>query len=260
MFFRRQQEEGRPRRKVGCLGGCLIFFAVYFICSAILGWIMGDALSSSEVKLEDKTIYRLELKGTLVEQGQKENPFADILGSVPYSNYAHQDNVGLDDLLRNIQLAKNDDKILGIWLDGASLSMAPASAKTLRDALLDFKQSGKWVLASAKNYNGTNYYVASVADRLCIDPTGAVGWYGLVAQKMYFTRLMEKIGVEMQILKVGTFKSAVEPYFRTSMSDADRKQTKEFIDGIWNEYKGAVSASRGIWLTVICFYNRPKSK
>lgn len=246
MFFRRQQEEGRPRRKVGCLGGCLIFFAVYFICSAILGWIMGDALSSSEVKLEDKTIYRLELKGTLVEQGQKENPFADILGSVPYSNYAHQDNVGLDDLLRNIQLAKNDDKILGIWLDGASLSMAPASAKALRDALLDFKQSGKWVLASAKNYNGTNYYVASVADRLCIDPTGAVGWYGLVAQKMYFTRLMEKIGVEMQILKVGTFKSAVEPYFRTSMSDADRKQTKEFIDGIWNEYKGAVSASRGI--------------
>ena len=246
MFFRRQQEEGRPRRKVGCLGGCLIFFAVYFICSAILGWIMGDALSNSEVKLEDKTIYRLELKGTLVEQGQKENPFAGLMGSVPYSNYAQQDNVGLDDLLSNIRLAKNDDKILGIWLDGAELSMAPASAKAIRDALLDFKQSGKWVLATAKNYGGANYYVASVADRICLDPTGSVGWYGLVAQKMYYTRIMEKIGIEMQILKVGTFKSAVEPFFRTSMSDADRKQTKVFIDGIWDEFKAAVSASRGI--------------
>ena len=83
-----------------------------------------------------------------------------------------------------------------------------------------------------------------MADRICLDPTGAVGWYGLVAQKMYYTRVMEKIGVEMQILKVGTFKSAVEPYFRTSMSDADRQQTKEFLDGIWAEYKTAVGASR----------------
>jgi protease-4 len=83
-----------------------------------------------------------------------------------------------------------------------------------------------------------------VADRICLDPTGAVDWNGLAAQKMYFTRLMEKVGVEMQILKVGTFKSAVEPYFRTSMSEADKLQTKQYITGIWDEYKAAVGASR----------------
>ena len=238
-------EQPRPRRRVGCLGGCLIFFAIYFICSAILGWLMGDMFSSSSVELKDKTVYRLQLDGTLIEQAQEENPFAELMGSVPYySNYANENTVGLDEILSNIRLAKNDDKILGIWLDGGSLATAPANAKAIRDALLDFKTSGKWVLASAKNYGQTNYYIASVADRICLDPTGAVSWNGLSAQKMYYTRVMEKIGVEMQILKVGTFKSAVEPFFRTSMSDADRLQTEQYLGGIWDEYKQAVGASR----------------
>ena len=247
IFISRRSAEGeqtRPRRRVGCLGGCLIFFAVYFICSAIIGFMMGDMFSSSSIKLEDKTVYRLQLKGDLVEQAKEDNPFADLMGEVPFGNYASSETVGLDDILSNIRLAKNDDKILGIWLDGAELSMAPASAEAIRDALLDFKTSGKWVLASAKNYGQTNYYVASVADRICLDPTGQVEWNGLAAQKMYYTRLLEKIGVEMQILKVGTFKSAVEPYFRTSMSDADRLQTMQYLEGIWNEYKSAISASR----------------
>lgn len=241
---RSQDGQTRPRRRVGCLGGCLIFFAVYFLCSAILGWIMGDMFSPSTVTLQDKSVYRLQLKGTLVEQAQEQNPFASLMGSVPYGNYAQQETVGLDDILSNIRLAKNDDKILGIWLDGAELSVQPANAKVIRDALLDFKQSGKWVLASAKDYSQINYYIASVADRICLDPTGAVNWNGLAAQRMYYTRLLEKVGVEMQILKVGTFKSAVEPFFRTSMSDADRKQTEEYMGGIWDEFKSAVGASR----------------
>ena len=250
-FFNRRSnnvygEDARPRRKVGCLGGCLIFLVVYFLCCGILGWLMGDMFSSSTVELKDKTVYRLQLKGTLVEQAKEANPFAGLMGSMPYGNYAAEESVGLDNILSNIRLAKNDDKILGIWLDDASLSVAPANAKVIRDALLDFKTSGKWIIASARNYSQTNYYIVSVADRICIDPTGAVNWNGLSAQKMYFTRVLEKIGVEMQILKVGTFKSAVEPFFRTSMSDADRKQTKEYIDGIWAEYKSAVSASRHI--------------
>lgn len=240
-------EQARPRRKVGCLGGCLIFFAVYFICSAILGWIMGDMFSTPEVKLEDKTIYRLELKGTLVEQAQEESPFAGLMKSmpsVPYVGNQNVETVGLDDILSNIRLAKNDDKILGIWVDGAELETAPANAKAIRDALIDFKQSGKWIIASAKSYGQTNYYVISVADRICLDPTGAVDWNGLSATKMYYTRIMEKIGVEMQILKVGTFKSAVEPFFRTSMSDADRLQTEQYLSGIWNEYKAGVGEAR----------------
>ena len=246
IFFSRQTAQGeqRPRRKVGCLGGCLIFFAVYFICSAILGWIMGDAFSSSSVELKDQTVYHLQLKGTLVEQAQEDLPWASMLSSMPYSSYANQDNVGLDQILSNIRLAKNNDKILGIWLDGGQLAMAPASAKAIRDALLDFKSSGKWVIASAKNYGQTNYYLVSVADRICLDPTGEVSWNGLSAQKMYFTRLMEKIGVQMQIVKVGTFKSAVEPFFRTSMSEADKQQTMQYVEGIWSEYKQAVGASR----------------
>lgn len=242
-----EQQEVRPRRRVGCLGGCLIFLAVYFICSAILGWIMGDVFSSSEVNLKDKTIYRMELKGTLVEQAQEESPFAGLMKSmpsVPYVGNQNVETVGLDDILSNIRLAKNDDKILGIWLDGAELSMAPANAKAIRDALIDFKQSGKWIIASAKSYGQTNYYVISVADRICLDPTGAVDWNGLSATKMYYTRIMEKIGVEMQILKVGTFKSAVEPFFRTSMSDADRLQTEQYLSGIWNEYKAGVGEAR----------------
>ena len=241
-----QDGQARPRRRVGCLGGCLIFFAVYFLCSAILGWIMGDMFSSSSVTLQDKTVYRLQMKGTLVEQAQEPNPFAGLMGSVPYGNYAQEQTVGLDEILSNIRLAKNDDKILGIWLDGGELATAPANAKTIRDALLDFKTSGKWVIASAASYGQTNYYIASVADRICLDPTGGVNWNGLSAQKMYLTRVLEKIGVEMQIIKVGTFKSAVEPYFRTSMSDADRKQTEEYVGGIWDEYKTAVGASRGL--------------
>ena len=249
LFSRNMTDDGqqRPRRRVGCLGGCLIFFAVYFICSAILGWFMGDMFSSSSnVELKDKTVYRLELKGTLVEQGQKDNPFAAMMSSVPYSSYAKQDNVGLDDILSNIRLAKTDDKILGIWLDDASMYMGPANAKAIRDALLDFKQSGKWIIASAKNYGISNYYVASVADRICLDPTGAVNWNGLTAQRMYYKRSLDKIGVEMQILKVGTFKSAVEPYFRTSMSDADKLQIQQYLGGIWSEYKDAVGTARHI--------------
>ena len=237
------EQQPRPRRKIGCLGGCLIFFAIYFICSAILGWLMGDMLSSSKVELKDKTVYRLELKGTLVEQAPEENPFAALMSEMPYAN-SPETAVGLDEILSNIRLAKNDDKILGIWLDGGNLSTEPACAKAIRDALKDFKQSGKWIIATSKNYGATNYYIASVADRICIDPTGVVEWNGLSAQKLYFARMFEKIGVEMQIIKVGTFKSAVEPYFRSSMSDADRLQTEQYLQGIWSEYKSAVSESR----------------
>ena len=153
LIIRKTQAEGeRPRRKVGCLGGCLIFLAVYFLCSAILGWIMGDMFSSGNVELKDQTVYRLQLKGTLVEQAQEENPFADMLGSVPYSSYATQESVGLDEILSNIRLAKNDDKILGIWLDGGALSCEPAGVKAIRDALIDFKTSCKWIISTAQDF------------------------------------------------------------------------------------------------------------
>ena len=241
-----RNNEQQPQRRGGCLRGCLIALAIYFVCSFIFGLMMGDMLSPQKVKLEDYSVYKLELNGSLVEQAQEANPFADLMKEVPM--YGDQTvSTGLDQILDNIRLAEQDDKIKGIYLYDGSMAMSPASAKAIRDRLLLFKQrSGKWIIAYSDGYNATNYYVASVADKIYLNFTGHIGWHGLAAQKMYFTRLMEKVGVEMQILKVGTFKSAVEPYFRTSMSEADRLQTQRYLQGIWDEYRQAVSASLGI--------------
>lgn len=237
------KKEGEPRKKMGCLGKTLIGIGLYFGICFLFGLLMGDMMSTPKTKLEENTIYRIDLKGTLVEQAGEENPF-DALFAEMYGQSTT--TVGLSDLLSNIALAKDNDKVLGIYLKGGMLSAGPASAKAIRDALLDFKQSGKFVIAYADSYSQTNYYIASVADKIFFNPVGTLMWDGLTAQKEYYTRLFEKIGIEMQILKVGTFKSAVEPYFRTSMSDADRKQTEQYLGGIWSEMKTAVGQSRQI--------------
>ncbi len=237
------KKEGEPRKKMGCLGKTLIGIGLYFGICFLFGLLMGDMMSTPKTKLEENTIYRIDLKGTLVEQAGEENPF-DALFAEMYGQSTT--TVGLSDLLSNIALAKDNDKVLGIYLKGGSLSAGPASAKAIRDALIDFKQSGKFIIAFADSYSQTNYYIASVADKIFFNPVGTLMWDGLTAQKEYYTRLFEKIGIEMQILKVGTFKSAVEPYFRTSMSDADRKQTEQYLGGIWSEMKTAVGQSRQI--------------
>ena len=237
------KKEGEPRKKMGCLGKTLVGIGLYFLFCGILGWLMGDMMSTPKTTLEENTIYRIDLKGSLVEQATEENPFNSIMGELYGQSTT---TVGLSDLLNNIALAKDNDKVLGIYLKGGSLVAGPASAKALRDALLDFKKSGKFIIAYSDSYSQTNYYIVSVADRIFFNPVGSLTWDGLNAQKEYYTRLFEKIGVEMQILKVGTFKSAVEPYFRTSMSEADRKQTEQYIGGIWSEMKAAVGQSRQI--------------
>ncbi len=241
LFFGKNDEQ--PKKKMGCVGKTLVGIGVYFLVCGLLGVLMGDMFSTPATTLEENTIYRIDMKGELVEQGAEENPFESLLSEM-YGT-ASVSKVGLQDLLSNIALAKNNDKVLGIYLKGGELATAPASAKALRDALEDFKESGKFVIAYAESYSQTNYYIASVADKMYLNAVGSVAWNGLSAQKMYYTRLMEKIGVEMQILKVGTFKSAVEPYFRTSMSKEDRQQTQQYVAGIWSEMKGAVAKSRG---------------
>ena len=238
------KNDGQPKKKMGCLGKTIVGIGVYFLVCGLLGWMMGDMFSTPTTVLEDNTIYRIDMSGELVEQASEPNPFDALLPELYGKDITSK--VGLNDLLNNIALAKNNDKVLGIYLKGGELAAAPASAKALRDALLDFKQSGKFVIAYAESYSQMNYYIASVADKIYLNAVGSVAWNGLSAQKMYYTRLMEKIGVEMQILKVGTFKSAVEPYFRTSMSPEDRQQTQQYIDGIWSEMKTAVAKSRGL--------------
>ena len=234
----------KPRRRLGCWGRALIGIGIYFLLSAIFGWLLGSSFSTPVTVLEDNTIYRIDMKGTVVERTSEMLPFGSLLGDMVGQDMAQE--VGLDDLLNNIALAKNSDKIKGIYLKGGAFNIAPASAKAVRDALIDFKQSGKFVIAYADSYTQTNYYIASVADKVYLNAVGTVAWDGLSAQKMYYTRLMEKLGIEMQIMKVGDFKSAVEPYFRTSMSEEDRMQVEQYVGGIWDEMKAEVSQSRSI--------------
>ena len=237
------KKDEQPRKKLGCLWKTIIGIGVYFLFCGIFGLLMGDMMSTSNTVLEENTIYRLDLSGVLVDQVTEENPFDALLGEMSGQTTT---TVGLNNVLSNIALAKNNDKVLGIYLRGGNLSAGPASAKALRDALLDFKQSGKFIIAYADSYTQTNYYIASVADKMYLNAVGNIAWDGMTAQKQYMTRLFEKIGVEMQILKVGTFKSAVEPYFRTSMSAEDRKQTEQYLAGIWSEVKTAVAQNRPI--------------
>lgn len=240
-----QVNNEQPRRRGGCLRSCLIAFAIYIGLSILLGVLFDDMFTQPTVKVADNAVYKLELTGNLVEQGAQSNPFMELMNGMPVYNRAA--TTGLDQILANIELAEHNDKIKGIYLHDGRMAMSPASAKAIRDRLELFKQrSGKWIIAYSDGYNATNYYVASVADRIYLNPIGNVGWHGLAAEKMYMTRLLEKIGVEIQILKVGTYKSAVEPYFRTSMSEADRQQTLLYLQGIWDEYRAAVSRSRGI--------------
>ena len=241
LFVKNNDEQ--PRKKMGCLGKTIIGIGVYFGFCFLLGLLMGDAFSTPKTTLEENTIYRIDLSGVLVDHAAEENPFDAVLGEM-YGQTTT--TVGLNDLLSNIALAKDNDKILGIYLRGGSLSAGPASAKALRDALLDFKQSGKFIIAYSDSYTQTNYYIASVADKMYFNTVGTLMWDGMSAQKEYYTRIFDKIGIEMQILKVGTFKSAVEPYFRTSMSDADRKQTEQYLGGIWSEVKAAVAVQRNV--------------
>ena len=236
------KKDGQPRQKLGCFGKTLIGIGIYFVVCALFSWILGDTLSTPKTTLEENTVYRIDMSGELVEQAAEDNPMNLVMAEMTGKDILTQ--VGLNDLLSNIALAKNNDKVLGIYLRGGELAASPASAKALRDALLDFKESGKFVIAYADSYTQTNYYIASVADKIYLNAVGSVAWDGLSAQKMYYTRLMEKVGVEMQILKVGTFKSAVEPYFRTSMSAEDRKQTEQYLNGIWEEMRSAVAQSR----------------
>ncbi|MBQ2541563.1 MAG: signal peptide peptidase SppA [Paludibacteraceae bacterium] len=234
----------QPRRRFGCLRGCLWAVIIYFVLCALMGALFGNMFSSSEVKLEENTVYRLDMKGTVVEQGQPADPWADLLSELPGGMMSADETVGLDQILSNIRLAKDDDRILGIYLCGGELGVGQAAAKEIREALLDFKKSGKWIVAYADSYGLMDYYIASVADRICLNKVGEVNWNGLSSQTMYYTRLLEKIGVEIQILKVGTYKSAVEPYFRTDMSEADRRQTERYVGGIWDEMLAGVAESR----------------
>jgi len=214
--------------------GVLIFFL-----------LLGAAASSGEkaTVLKPNSIYELNLEGSLVDRSE-DNPFSNVLGKAFGSS--SENSLGLDEVLKNIEKAKNDDNIVGIYLKGGSLSGGIASVKEIRNALIDFKKSGKFIVAYADNYSQKMYYLVSVANKVLINPQGMLELKGLSTETMFYKNTLDKLGIEMQIVKVGTFKSAVEPYILTKMSDANRLQVNVFLNSIWNTILKEISASRKI--------------
>ena len=223
---------------VGIIVTSILFIVISF---AIVGLIAGA--SDSATVLKPNSVYELNLEGNLIDRS-KDDPFTGAFTSA--MGKSSETTIGLDDVLSNISKAKKDDNIVGIYLKGGSLSGGIASIKEIRNALIDFKKSGKFIVAYADNYSQRMYYLVSVADKVLLNPQGMLELKGLSAQTMFFKKALDKLGIEMQIVKVGTFKSAVEPLITTKMSDANRLQVTVFMNSIWNNIIKEISVSRKI--------------
>lgn len=217
----------------------LFFISILFFFSAL-------SSSETETEVRANSIMVLNLKGELLERNQ----------SMPYDVFMSEDfqYYGLDDILSSIRKAKENENIKGIYLHADYLTAGYASINEIRDALLDFKESGKFIVAYADNYPQGLYYLASVADKVMMNPKGSLEWRGIAAVPMFYKDLLEKIGVEMQIFKVGTYKSAVEPFISTEMSEANREQVSAYISSIWQSLNEGVSSSRGVDIDKLNLY------
>lgn len=213
----------------------------FFIVMGVIGMmsIIGMIASGNAAQnVEKNSVFVLNLSGTISEQGS-ENPLSMFTGD-------NSLNSGLNDILSSIKKAKANDDIKGIYIEAGALAANYATLQEIRNALADFRKSGKWIVAYGDFYTQGAYYVASVADKVYINPKGVVDWHGIGAQTMFYKDFMAKFGVKWEVVKVGTFKSATETFTEEKMSDANRLQTKTFIDGTWRNVCDAVSKSRGI--------------
>lgn len=203
--------------------------------------------SEKEIPVEKNSIFTLTLNKPIKERAT-ENPLALIMGN-------EYESIGLNDILSSIKKAKEEENIIGIYLEAGQFGgSSPASLEEIRRALLDFKNSGKFIVAYGDNYSQGEYYLCSIADKIILNPQGSIDWTGLSAQPIFYKRLLEKLGVEMQIFKVGTYKSAVEPFIATEMSEANREQVTAYLSSIWNQMVEDVAASRGLSTSVLNEY------
>lgn len=202
--------------------------------------MLGVMLATGDEKqsVSDNSILRIELTGTVVDRSTPDSPLNQLLGR---SNASSQ---GLDVLIDAIKTAKGDKRIKGIYIEGGTMSSDFATLQELRGALVDFKSSGKFIVSYADSYTQGAYYIASVGDRVLINPSGLLDWHGIAMQPMFWTGLMEKVGVKAQVFKVGTYKSAVEPFILKEMSPANREQVESMITDLWKETCTAVATSR----------------
>ena len=220
--------------------GIILSSIVLFIISMVTLFGIMSA-SDTETIVKKNSVMMLDLNGTLVERTQ-EDPL-DILSQLLGDG---SNTYGLDDILSSIQKAKENENIKGIYLQANSLGTSYASLQEIRNALLDFKESGKFVIAYADSYTQGLYYLSSAADKVLLNPKGMIEWRGIASAPLFYKDLLQKIGVEMQVFKVGTYKSAVEPFIATEMSPANREQVTTFITSIWGQVTEGVSTSRNI--------------
>ena len=218
--------------------GIIVFSLVMGILFVIS--LVGLAASSaSSVPVEENSVFTLMLSGQVNERAE-EDIMTLVSGQV-------SENLGLDDILASIKKAKDNEDIKGIYLESGLFSIdTPASAHAIREALLDFKKSGKWIIAYGDSYTQTAYYICSAADKVYLNPQGMVDWHGLAANPMFLKDLLAKFGVKYQLCKVGKYKSAPEMMTADGMSEPNREQVTAYMTGIWKVMLKDVAASRKI--------------
>lgn len=188
--------------------------------------------------IKEKSILRINLSGSLAERSDA-NPFASLMGE-------EGESLSLEETMQALDKAAKNNNIIGVYLDGGTLDATPGMAQELRQALLKFKESGKWVIAYSDSYSEASYYLSSVADSVLLNPEGNVDFSGLSSQVMFYKDVLEKVGVKMQVFKVGTYKSAVEPFICTEMSPANREQVTSYLLSIWTNMLKDVAGSRNL--------------
>ena len=214
-----------------------VISGIMFMIS-IVGMIASESAST---QVKDNSVFVIKLSGILQERSEDNNPFSSLLGN------DNTEQMGLDELICAINKAKDNEDIKGIYLEGGLLSFdAPASAQQLRDALVEFKKSGKWIIAYADQYMQMSYYVASVADSVFLNTTGMIDFNGLGGKSQYMTGLYEKLGIKMQATRVGKYKSAIESVTRKDMSDDDREQRTAYLQGVWKHMLKDIADSRKV--------------
>ncbi|MBQ6276197.1 MAG: signal peptide peptidase SppA [Bacteroidales bacterium] len=195
--------------------------------------------SSSDVSVKDNSVLKISLTADMPDKVTDGMSF-DYMSMTPVKQ------IGLNDALKSIEKAKTDDRIKGIYLDMDGASAGTATIEELRNKLIEFKESGKFIISYATAYSQFGYYLASVADEVYVNPQGGMSWQGMCSQIMFYKNVLEKLGVEMQVFRHGQFKSAVEPYICDKMSPANRKQYSVLLNSIWGKVCRGISEARGI--------------
>ena len=213
--------------------------AVVMIIGAVKSGF-GSGINDEKSAVKTNSVLKLQLEGTIPDR-EKENPLKDFGDLGPLTA---EGGYGLNTLLDKIEKAKTDDKIKGIYLYSKHLQAGFATTQELRSALEDFKKSGKFIYSYAEFYGQKEYYLASVADKVFLNPQGDLDWKGLSMSIMFFKNAFEKLGVEVQVFRHGKFKSAVEPFLLDKMSASNRIQTEIFLNSIWNTMLIQISKDR----------------